>query len=372
MSEWKQGEWVDYPLKKKRDGQTARGLIKITNGEGDNKPLYFNRPHFTGDGRHLVFLSNRTDSWQVFVCDLKGARICRITDCKDDPGYPSVDQNAPLVYYAEGLNIHRVDLDAMNDEIIYTHPHSDLNMFRHQAVSADGKHLGFVTIDRFEGDDIDESVGMKFQRRYKAKPRTCFYIMSTDGANVWKAHQEMRYLYHLQFCPTDPSTLLYCHEGPVRDVQQRMWLMSWNGLDIRPLRTHHEPDVTIVHEYWLSDGKTVAYMYQCPSKNEEPSFRAIDVQSGEEKIVVTYPFHDIISDPSGRYIVGDDKEMLHLYDTETERMTPLAVHGQDIGMDNQPFHAHPGFSPDRKHVVFCINDEGANDVCLVDIEDLIQ
>jgi len=372
MTDWKQGEWADYPLRKKRDERTGRGLTKITNGEGDNKPLYFNRPHFTGDGRYLVFLSNRTGSWQVYVCDLRGARICRISSSEGDPGYPSVDQNNPLVYYAEGVNIHRVDLGAMNDEIIYTHPHADLNMFRHQALSADGKHLGFVTIDRFEGDDIEESAGLKFQRRYQARPRTCFYIMTVDGANVWKAYQEMRYLYHMQFCPIDSSTLLYCHEGPVRDVEQRMWLMNWDGLEIRPLRTHHDPSVTIVHEYWLSDGKTVAYMYQCPAKGEEPSLRTIDVDSREEKIVVEYPFHDIMSDPSGRYIVGDDKEIVNLYDTKTETMTPLAVHSQDIGMDNQPFHAHPGFSPDRKQIVFCMNDGGANDVALADTEGLIE
>jgi hypothetical protein len=113
-------------------------------------------------------------------------------------------------------------------------------------------------------------------------------------------------------------------------------------------------------------------MYQCPARNEAPSLRTIDVASGEETIVVAYPFHDIMSDPSGRYIVGDDKEIVHLYDTKSDRMTPLAVHGQDIGMDNQPFHAHPQFSPDRRHVVFCINDEGANDVCLVETEGLIE
>ena len=375
MSDWPIGEWVPYELKTKTDPQTNRILTKITNGEGNNKHEYFNKSSFTGDGRYVIFTSDRTGCWQVYAYDLQEERVRRLTagkqglgypciDLLRPPCYPSVDPLRPLVYYAEGVAIHRVNMDTLVDDVIYTHPSSDLNMFRLQDISSDGQYLSFIEIGRYKGDE--EAVD-QWARRYEARPLTCIWMMTSDGAKVWRAHQEWRYLYHVNLRPSDPTTLLFCHEGRGKLTHQRMWLMRWDGSDLRPLRPQLRPDLGIVHEYWLADGHHVGYIYS--SQDGTRSMCLINVTSGRERVLAHYPFRGMVSDRSGRYIVGDERELVTLFDVETGVFTPLAAHGQEARMQYKHCHPYPVFSPDSRKVLFCMNDDGANDLCLVDIGD---
>jgi oligogalacturonide lyase len=204
-------------------------------------------------------------------------------------------------------------------------------------------------------------------RRFEARPLTRFWLLTADGCKVWLAHEEKRHLQHLLFCPTDPTTILYCHEGPWSRVEQRMWLMKWDGSDIRPLRYQAHPDIRIGHEYW-QDGQTVAYAYACPARGEPQSVRIIDVWTGKETTLTEHGYSHFIGDRGGNRIVGDDSQHVTLLDVASGALTPLAVHGQALTIANTLYHPHPAFSPDGERVVFCRRDPaGHNDVCLINI-----
>jgi oligogalacturonide lyase len=234
-------------------------------------------------------------------------------------------------------------------------------------LSRDGQYLGCMEIGPYRRAADGPS---DFVRRFEARPLTRFWILTADGRNVWPAHEEKRHLQHLLFCPTDPTTILYCHEGPWDRVDQRMWLMKWDGSEIRPLRYQTHPDMRVGHEYWLEDGQTVAYAYACPARDEPKSVRTVDVASGQETILTEHPFSHFIGDRAGDKIVGDDPQYVTLLDVATGTLTPLAAHGQALTIANTLYHPHPAFSPDGKQIVFCRRDAlGNNDVCVMSVDE---
>lgn len=73
------------------------------------------------------------------------------------------------------------------------------------------------------------------------------------------------WLNHLQFSPTDPGLLMYCHEGPWHKVD-RLWLIRVDKPDATPLKIHARTmNMEIAgHEWFSHDGKTIWYDLQTP------------------------------------------------------------------------------------------------------------
>ncbi len=360
---WDRGVWYDYPPLTIEDEVTGRSYAQITKGEGNNKHVYFNRLNFVDNGRYLLINSDRTGSWQIYAYDLQKERIRRLTDCTLDPGRPSVDPYRPLIYYTQGDLVYQLNIETLEEKLIHTHETPETGQFVLLDISRDGQYLGFMEMGAYEHAEDGPA---DFVRRYEVRPLCSFWVMTSDGAKVWKAHEEKRNLQHLLFCPTDPTTLLFCYEGPWDRVEQRLWLMKWDGSNIRPLRYQEHPDIRIGHEYWLDDGRSVAYAYTCPALDEPTSVRMVDVATGRETIITEHPFCHFINDREGRWIVGDDPQYVTLLNLATNELTPLAAHHQELTIANTLYHPHPAFSPDGSRIVFCRRDAaGNNDVCLI-------
>jgi oligogalacturonide lyase len=359
---WSLGTWVDSPARVQRDETTGRSYRVLTGAVGNNRHIYFNRANFTGDGRYVILLSDRTGSWQIYAYDLARERMCRLTDAQLDPGRPSIDPIRPLLYYTQGSAVYRLDVDTLDENVVYTHPNPADRTFLLMDISGDGQYLGFMEIgpyDRAQDSTAD------FVRRFEARPLSSFWIATADGAKVWKAHEEKRHLQHLLFNPLDPTTLMFCYEGPWDRVEQRMWLMKWDGGQIRPLRYQEHPDIAIGHEYWLADGQHVDYVRR--RKGQPTAVCRINVHTGRETVLTHHGFSHFVSDRSGRWIVGDDAEHVALLEVESGETTPLVRHGQALTIANTLYHPHPAFSPDGRLIVFCRRGaRGHNDVCLVE------
>jgi oligogalacturonide lyase len=335
----------------------------MTGGTGNNRHIYFNRANFTHDGRTLIFLSDRTGSWQVYAYDLQNQRLRRLTDAALNPGRPSVDPCRPLLYYTQGDEVHRLHIDMLQEAVIYTHPTPAGGTFLLMDISGDGQYLGFMEIGPYERAQDSTA---DFVRRYEARPLSSFWIATADGVKVWKVHEDKRHLQHLLFNPVDPTTLMFCYEGPWDRVEQRMWLIQWDGSQIRPLRYQEHPDLAIGHEYWVADGRHVDYVRR--HKDEPTAVCRIDTLSGVETVLTLHGYSHFISDRSGSRIVGDDAEYVTLLDVQSGTVTPLVRHNQELTIANTLYHPHPAFSPDGSQVVFCRRDEtGRNDVCLMEI-----
>jgi len=73
------------------------------------------------------------------------------------------------------------------------------------------------------------------------------------------------WLNHLQFSPTDPGLLMYCHEGPWHKVD-RLWLVRVDKPNAQPIKLHTRTmNMEIAgHEWFSHDGKTIWYDLQSP------------------------------------------------------------------------------------------------------------
>lgn len=360
---WPVGQWIPAPAQHLHDTETDVGFDVLTGGIGNNHHIYFNRANFTHDGQLLIFLSDRTGSWQTYAYHIAEQRLRRLTDAALNPGRPSIDPFRPLIYYMQGSAVHRLHLETLEDTVVYTHPTPDGGTFLLMDISGDGQYLGFMEIGPYHKAEDGTA---DFIRRYEARPLSSFWIATADGVRVWQAHEEQRHLQHLLFNPTDPATLMFCYEGPWDQVEQRMWLMRWDGSQIRPLRYQESPDLAIGHEYWLADGRHVDYVRR--RAGHPTAVCRIDTLSGIEAVLTTHGFSHFISDRPGTRIVGDDPSYVTLLDVGTGSLTPLVRHNQALTIANTLYHPHPAFSPDGRRVVFCRRDEaGRNDVCLASI-----
>lgn len=88
------------------------------------------------------------------------------------------------------------------------------------------------------------------------------------------------WLNHLQFSPTDPGLLLYCHEGNWH-VVDRMWLVRVDQPDTPKLVHTRTMNMEIAgHEWWSQDGSTVWYDLQTP-RGEDFWVAGYDVKTGK-------------------------------------------------------------------------------------------
>jgi oligogalacturonide lyase len=68
---------------------------------------------------------------------------------------------------------------------------------------------------------------------------------------------------HFQFSPTDPTLLMYCHEGPWQ-LNDRVWTIRTDGSDL--FKVHERTMINEIwgHEFWSADGRTIWYQLYYP------------------------------------------------------------------------------------------------------------
>jgi oligogalacturonide lyase len=84
------------------------------------------------------------------------------------------------------------------------------------------------------------------------KPGTITTLLhSTDWVN------------HLLFSPTDPTLLMYCHEGPWQKVD-RIWMIHTDATHNTLIHKRTMLNEIAGHEFWGLDGQTIWYDWQYP------------------------------------------------------------------------------------------------------------
>jgi oligogalacturonide lyase len=70
--------------------------------------------------------------------------------------------------------------------------------------------------------------------------------------------QSKDWLNHVQFSPTDPTLMMYCHEGPWQKVD-RIWTIRTDGSAKTKIHRRTMQGEIAGHEYWAPDGRTIWY-----------------------------------------------------------------------------------------------------------------
>ncbi len=112
--------------------------------------------------------------------------------------------------------------------------------------------------------------GEMMERRLAARlPLVLFTIRLEPGPNGEKAGDIKILLHstdwvnHLLFSPTDPTLLMYCHEGPWQKVD-RIWMIHTDGTHNTLIHKRTMLMEIAGHEFWGLDGETIWYDWQYP------------------------------------------------------------------------------------------------------------
>jgi oligogalacturonide lyase len=246
-----------------------------------------------------------------------------------------------------------------------------------------------------------QNKGQMMERRLAAHlPLVLFTIRLVPDAHGEKPGEIKVLLHstdwvnHLLFSPTDPSLLMYCHEGPWQKVD-RIWTIHTDGTHNRLIHKRTMFMEIAGHEFWGLDGETLWYDWQYPkgedfflaSYNLKTGARtAYHMQRNEWGIHFNLTrdlslFCDDGGDPDqvARAKDGEWIELLHpemITDgpgalNDATFWQPGVFHAEHlVNMSHHYYREEPNvrFSPDKSLVIFTSNMFGPSYVFGVEVE----
>ena len=195
--------------------------------------VYFSKSEGAGDPAQQT----PTEIFTVPVTGGKPKRIARIE--RGFIGSVNADETLLLGVYAESTwQLEQGPRD----------PRFDAN---YAANGPDGKPLTFA-----------ESKEVRLLQREEAHIPMAMFTVNTKTGEQSVIHRSTDWLNHVQFSPTDPAALMFCHEGPWHRVD-RIWSMRLGG---EPQLMHRRTmNMEIAgHEFFDVDGQTIWYDLQTP------------------------------------------------------------------------------------------------------------
>jgi oligogalacturonide lyase len=231
-------------------------------------------------------------------------------------------------------------------------------------------------------------------RVHAGEPRSMFTLNTATG-EVKVVHREKEWLGHLQFSPTDPTLIMFCHEGPWHEVD-RLWTIRTDGSGLTKLHTRTMNMEIWGHEFFGSDGKTVWYDLQTP-RGEVFWVAGLELATGRRTWYALdrneWSVHFNVS-PDGTMFAGDggDEDMVAhapngkwIYLFRPKSVPDVAgikapnseglihpgrfVAERLVNMAKHDYRLEPNvtFTPDQKWIVFRSNIHGATHVYAVEI-----
>lgn len=368
------------------DKDTHHKIIRLTRREGNSASFYFHNNPFilgiNGEGDRMVFYGNdayKADGvgMQLFTVNLKTLDITQLTDGLKRKNGEIVGRKNHNVYYQVNDSVFSTNADTRKTTLEFVFPADFKGGIT--TLNADETLLGGVWASDKE-KDISRKFPQKsdfFNKIYEAKePRTLFTI-SLKTKELTKVFSDSAWLNHVQFSPTDPTLLMFCHEGPWHKVD-RIWTIN---IDTKKITLVHKRtmDMEIAgHEWFSPDGKTIWFDLQQP-RGETFFVAGTDLQTGNE---TKYQFdrdqwsvHYTIS-PDQKLFAGDggdpgavakakDGQWINLFTPDGNRFKFERL----VNVKHHNYHLEPNvhFSPDQKWIIFRANFEGFESVYAVEI-----
>lgn len=231
-------------------------------------------------------------------------------------------------------------------------------------------------------------------RVHGGKPRSMFTLNTATG-EVKVIHQETEWLGHLQFSPTDPGLIMFCHEGPWHEVD-RLWTIRTDGTGLKKIHTRTMNMEIWGHEFFGADGKNIWYDLQTP-RGEVFWIGGVELATGRRTQYALdrneWSVHFNVS-PDGTLFAGDggDNEMVAhapdgkwIYLFRPRGIPDVAgikapnsdglihpgrfVAERLVNMSKHDYRLEPNvsFTLDQKWIVFRSNMHGATEVYAVEV-----
>ncbi|WP_415910782.1 oligogalacturonate lyase family protein [Oleiharenicola sp. Vm1] len=223
-------------------------------------------------------------------------------------------------------------------------------------------------------------------RRLNAKlPMTLFTVDLATGKLTPLLQHDTNWLNHLQFSPTDPTLLLYCHEGHWHLVD-RIWTIRTDGSQNQLVHRRTMQMEIAGHEWWGADGRTVYYQLHFPRGGRVSFIASANAATGERTwlqydATSQSSIHDN-SSPDQTLFCGDgDRQSPWLFLFRPKLVSDRGTLGEhlirggyleseklvDLARHNYRLEPNPMFTPDQKFIIFRSNLLGPDYVFAVEV-----
>ena len=379
------------------DKDTGHRVWRLTPEPGSSG-LYFNVNAFTPDSKSMVY--NAPDG--IHALDLASRKTKLLVPAaggRDRPSTIAVGQKTNSVFYTRTdpatriTSVYSANFDSGQAKKLVDLPAG----MRIDSINAD-ETLGAGTMaDAAAGPrpvlpPTDSKGAMMEQRLASRTPIVLFTINLQDG-KVTELLHSTDWVNHLLFSPTDPTLLMYCHEGPWQKVD-RIWTIRTDGSHKTKVHTRTMAMEIAGHEWWGQDGKTIWYDWQYP-KGEVFFVAGLNIETGKRTA-----YHLLRNEWSIHYnstrdlelFAGDggdagqvakapDGEWIELF--RPQKITAAGAMDEPgywqggafkgerlINMSAHNYHLEPNvrFSPDKKLVIFRTNMFGNGYVLGVEVD----
>jgi len=362
------------------DPDTGHRIVRLTNEPG-SASLYFNQNGYTADGKSMVYTT--PDGISVLNLQTQAAKPV----VKGRVRIIVTGRKTQNVYYIKEGAVFSTDVDSgATREIAKLPPRGSI-----ATVNADETLLAGTYIEG-NGADYNQnrpqqpqtleqpvSKGQMMEQRLAAHLPMGLFIVEVKSGEVKTIHRSTDWLNHLEFSPTDPTLLMFCHEGPWHKVD-RIWTMRTDGTHITKIHNRTMAMEIFGHEFWSIDGKTIWYDLQTP-RGEDFWLAGYNVESGERTWYHLqrneWSIHFNVT-RDGKLFCGDggdegqvahapDGKWIYLFRPEAfpnrgiedkSFVNPGVFHAERlVNMSKHKYRLEPNvsFTPDQKWVVFRSN-----------------
>ena len=377
-------EWID--------ADTHHKIIKLTRREGSNMSFYFHNNPFAS-GKMIFYGSDKQHSGdiqkqetyninatnkQLYDVDLNTLKIEQLTHDGEPMQGEIVSPKLNEVFYQIKDTVFATNISTKKQKKIFVFPpdfHGGIT-----TVNADGTLLAGARAQEAEKEILksNPSKGDYFEKIFEAKLRRTLFTINIKTGKLDKIFSDTAWLNHVQFSPTDPDLLMFCHEGPWHKVD-RIWTINIQTKKVTKVHTRTMPMEIAGHEWFSHDGKYIYFDLQQP-RGVTFFVCGYDIASGKEKkYSVTrneWSVH-FTSSPDGEIFAGDGGDSNSVAHAKNGKWIYLFTPDKDhfkseklVNMQNHNYKLEPNvhFSPDGKWIIFRANFEGVEDVYAVQIK----
>jgi oligogalacturonide lyase len=356
------------------DPDTGHRVVRLSRLPGTSESFYFHQNAFTREGDRMVFV-NRHPGQSNRLCVLNWAT--RQSEPLTDPGVLGgiVSRTTRRVYFQRQGAVYWTHLDTHETHRIAQLPPRGST----PTVNADDTFLA-GSFTEPGGTLIDRS-GPKsawFDKVFEAQRPMRLFTLEIAAAKTNDIYRYEGWLNHLQFSPTDPRLLMFCHEGPWHKLD-RIWTIRTDGTGLRLMHPRTIPMEIAGHEFWSPDGKTIWFDLQLP-RSEKFFLAGVDIASGKETRYALernqWSVHYNIS-WDGKLFAGDGGasnmvahaaagKWIYLFAPQpdgtlrAEKLVNMAKHDYTL-------EPNVNFTPDGKWLVFRGNFDGSAQVYAVEV-----
>ncbi len=232
-------EWVD--------SSTGHRIIRLSDEPG-SASLYFHQNGYTASGDKLVVSTKEGLS----TIDLNTRKIDPLLEGR--VSHVVVGKNTRQVFYLKNGTVYATHLDTRATRAILHRP--ELSSGSGLTVNADETLLAGSFVESARPVPATRSGESGLEARWAARLPMALYTIEIKTGELKIFHHSTDWLNHVQFSPTDPDLLMFCHEGPWHKVD-RIWTIRTGDSSLRKVHSRAMDMEIAGHEFFSADGKVI-------------------------------------------------------------------------------------------------------------------